>query len=85
MIEPELTEADVRRHVQLRLAEIEQARANSSQTANLEFRAAIFDPSSRASRMNGGEPETLAGLTPTRCVHSTQGLRPARRDVGHGR
>jgi len=64
VIEPELTDADVRRHVQLRLAEIEQARANSSQTANLEFRAAIFDPSSRASRMNGGEPETLTGLTP---------------------
>jgi predicted Zn-dependent peptidase len=62
--EPELTEADVHRHVQLRLAEIEQARANSSQTASLEFRAAIFDPASRASRMNGGEPETLTGLTP---------------------
>jgi zinc protease len=62
--EPQLAEADVRRHVQLRLAEIEQARANSAQTANLAFRAAVFDPTSRASRMNGGEPETLAGVTP---------------------
>jgi zinc protease len=64
VIEPELTEADVRRHVQLRLAEIEQARANSAQTANVAFRAAVFDPTSRASRMNGGEPDTLAGVTP---------------------
>ena len=77
VMEPELTEADVHRHVQLRLAEIEQARANSSQTANLEFRAAIFDPSSRASRMNGGEPETLTGLTPdaVRAFH-TAGFGP---------
>jgi len=62
--EPQLAEADVRRHVQLRLAEIEQARANSAQTANLAFRAAVFDPSSRASRMNGGEPETVEDVTP---------------------
>jgi predicted Zn-dependent peptidase len=41
------------------LAEIEQAQANSAQTASIAFRAAVFDEASRASRMNGGEPETV--------------------------
>ena len=31
------------RHVQLRLAEIEQAQANSAQTASIAFRAAVFE------------------------------------------
>jgi predicted Zn-dependent peptidase len=57
--EPTLAERDVNRHVQLRLAEIEQAQANSAQSANIAFRAAVYDQSSRASRMNGGEPETV--------------------------
>ena len=63
--EPTLADEDVNRHVQLRLAEIEQAQANSAQTASIAFRNAIFDASSRASRMNGGEPETVAQITPT--------------------
>src|SRR5215210_4482867 len=58
--EPTLAERDVNRHVQLRLAEIEQAQANSAQSANIAFRAAVYDESSRASRMNGGEPETVS-------------------------
>ena len=41
--EPSLAERDVNRHVQLRLAEIEQAQANSAQTASIAFRAAVFD------------------------------------------
>jgi predicted Zn-dependent peptidase len=57
--EPSLGARDVNRHVQLRLAEIEQAQANSAQTASIAFRAAVFDEASRASRMNGGEPETV--------------------------
>jgi zinc protease len=60
--EPTLAERDVNRHVQLRLAEIEQAQANSAQSANMAFRAAVYDESSRASRMNGGEPETVANV-----------------------
>ena len=60
--EPTLSERDVNRHVQLRLAEIEQAQANSAQTASIAFRAAIFDEASRASRMNGGEPETVGRI-----------------------
>ncbi len=62
--EPALADEDVSRHVQLRLAEIEQAQANSAQVATIAFRRAIFDPASRASRMNGGEPETVARVTP---------------------
>ncbi|MBA3529855.1 MAG: insulinase family protein [Propionibacteriaceae bacterium] len=62
--EPSLADDDVNRHVQLRLAEIEQAQANSSQMASIAFRSAIFDETSRAARMNGGEPETVATITP---------------------
>ena len=60
---PTLDQSDVDRHVQLRLAEIDQARANSAQLASLAFRASLFTAESRASRMNGGEPETVAAVT----------------------
>ena len=62
--EPSLADRDVNRHVQLRLAEIEQAQANSSQIASIAFRAAVFEESRRAARMNGGEPETVRQVTP---------------------
>ncbi len=62
--EPALAQDDVNRHVQLRLAEIEQAEANSAQTASTAFRETVFSPQSRASRMNGGQPETVAQVTP---------------------
>ena len=61
---PALADDDVRRHVTLRLAEIEQAQANSAQTATHTFRALAFDAGSRASRMNGGEAATVAAVTP---------------------
>lgn len=60
---PTLDSSDVDRHVQLRLAEIDQARANSAQLASLAFRSSMFTADSRASRMNGGEPETVAAVT----------------------
>ena len=41
--EPALADRDVNRHVQLRLAEIEQAQANSAQAASIAFRSAVFD------------------------------------------
>ena len=63
IIEPALTDRDVDRHVQLRLAEIEQAQANSAQAANIAFRSAVFDAETRASRMNGGQPETVSRVT----------------------
>jgi zinc protease len=62
-MEPSLADRDVNRHVQLRLAEIEQAQANSSQAASIAFRAAVFEETKRASRMNGGEPETVSQVT----------------------
>ena len=62
--EPALADDDVERHVQLRLAEIEQAQANSAQSASIAFRSTVFDPESRAARMNGGEPETVSKVTP---------------------
>jgi predicted Zn-dependent peptidase len=61
--EPSLADRDVNRHVQLRLAEIEQAQANSAHAASIAFRAAVFDETKRASRMNGGEPDTVRGVT----------------------
>ena len=62
--EPALADDDVNRHVQLRLAEIEQAAANSAQTASTVFRGTVFAADGRAARMNGGEPETVARITP---------------------
>ena len=64
VIEPSLADRDVNRHVQLRLAEIEQAQANSAQTASIAFRAAVFDETTRAARMSGGEPDTVRQVTP---------------------
>lgn len=61
--EPALAAEDVSRHVQLRLAEIEQARVNSAARANQEFRRVVFAAGSRAARMTGGEPETVAKVT----------------------
>jgi zinc protease len=62
--EPSLAGRDVNRHVQLRLAEIEQAQANSAQTASIAFRATVFDETRRAARMSGGQPETVRHVTP---------------------
>ncbi len=63
VIEPTLAAADVERHRDLRLAEIEQARANSAQRAGLEFRRAAIDPAARAGRPAGGEAGTVAAIT----------------------
>ena len=63
VIEPALAADDITRHVQLRLAEIEQGRANSASRASTEFRSAVFAADSRAARMNGGEPETVGSVT----------------------
>jgi zinc protease len=62
--EPSLADRDVNRHVQLRLAEIEQAQANPAQAASIAFRAAVFDDDKRAARMNGGEPQTVSRVNP---------------------
>ncbi len=64
VIEPALAEADVERHVQLRLAEIEQAQANSAQVASIAYRRVVYDAATRASRMTGGESASVARVTP---------------------
>jgi zinc protease len=58
--QPEISDADVARHVQIRLAQIEQSYANSAQLASMAFRESVFDPGSRASRMSGGEASSVA-------------------------
>jgi zinc protease len=60
--EPELSDADVARHVQIRLAQIEQAYANPAQAATIAFREAVFDPATRASRMSGGDRASVAAV-----------------------
>ena len=62
MTRPAFAPSDVDRHVALRLAQIEQARANSAQTAAIAFRSAVFAPGVRASRMTGGEAGTVAAV-----------------------
>lgn len=61
---PELAADDIERHRRLRLAEIEQSLANSAHRAAVAFRAATIAGRYRASRMAGGEPETVAAVTP---------------------
>ena len=62
VVSPQLTDADVARHVQIRLAQIEQAYANSAQAASIAFREAVFDPTTRASRSSGGERVSVAAI-----------------------
>lgn len=60
---PELAADNVDRHRSLRLGEIEQAAANSAQTATRAFAGLVFPPEHRASRMSGGQAETVAAVT----------------------
>ena len=62
--EPELSDADVRRQVELRLAEIAQHRAHPSHRGGQAFRAAVIDAGCRASRAAAGEADTVAAITP---------------------
>jgi predicted Zn-dependent peptidase len=61
--EPELTDADVDREREVRLAQIEQQLANGSMRADHALRGALFRPESRAARMKSGEPDTLRTVT----------------------
>lgn len=63
LAEAAFPEAEVRRHVRTRLAEIEQERAMPPQRAAREFIATYFDPSERASRPTAGSAETVAAIT----------------------
>ena len=63
--EPTLDPTDVRRHQQLRLAEIEQSESNSAHRANLAFRAACIQRKFRASEAPGGDREQVAAVEPS--------------------
>ena len=60
---PALDGPDIDRQVQLRLAEIGQARANPSQAAAIAFRRMVFADGTRFARMNDGEPDTITAVT----------------------
>lgn len=60
--EPRLASADVDRQTQLRLAEIEQLKANPGQAAAMVFRRLVFGDETRFARMTDGEPETVAAI-----------------------
>jgi predicted Zn-dependent peptidase len=61
--EPELSTSDVERHQSLRLAEIEHTMANSSNRAQIAFRAACIPSRFRSSRQAGGTATTVAAIT----------------------
>lgn len=77
LTEPALTDADVARQVATRLSQIEQVAANSASTADRWARRVLFDENSRAARMNGGEPDTVAELTRADLVRAHAGIDPS--------
>lgn len=63
VIEPALADADVERHRTILAAQVEHQLATGAGRANHALRRALVSPSSRASRMKSGEPDTLAHVT----------------------
>lgn len=61
--EPQLAEADVRRHVELRLAELAQEEAHPAHRGAMAFRASVIDQDFRASRSTAGEASGVSALT----------------------
>jgi len=70
---PELAEAQVERHRELRLADITQTFASSSRSAQVAFRKACLPRRFRASRMAGGSASRVARVTAAdvRAFHGT--------------
>lgn len=60
---PGLADADVRRQVDLRRADLAQLRANSAATATTEYRRRVIAAGARAGRPSGGEDVQVAALT----------------------
>ncbi len=63
LADPVFPEAELRRIVDSRLAEIEQERASAPHRAARELIATIYDASDRASRPTGGTAETVSAVT----------------------
>lgn len=64
LTEATFPEAEVRREVRHRLADIGQDRADPASLASLEFIATYFDPADRASRPAGGSHASVSRITP---------------------
>ncbi|MDO5710551.1 MAG: pitrilysin family protein [Micrococcales bacterium] len=64
LAEPAFGEAEVRRHVRARLADIDQDYASPGQRAAIEFISTYYPVASRLSRPTGGGPDTVAAITP---------------------
>jgi len=62
--EPAFLPNEVSRHVKIRLAEIEQERAQPAHRAAMEFIATYFDADERASRPTAGTKATVSTITP---------------------
>ncbi|TWD74907.1 putative Zn-dependent peptidase [Kribbella amoyensis] len=60
---PAFNQADVGRHVTIRLGEINQERANAGYRAREAFAGHLFDASTRRSRPTAGTPDTIRALT----------------------
>ena len=60
--EPAFPEAEVRRILRSRLAEIEQERASAPHRAARELGATLWAPTERASRPAAGRPETISAM-----------------------
>ncbi|GAA0337480.1 M16 family metallopeptidase [Micropruina glycogenica] len=69
VLEPTLEAADVRRHVELRLAEIGQHRAHPTHRGAEAFRAAVIDDDFRAARSSGGTAASVRRIS-TDDVHA---------------
>jgi len=61
---PAFLAKEVSRHVKIRLAEIDQERAQPGHRAAIEFIATYFDADERASRPTAGTKETVSAITP---------------------
>ncbi|HEY8619182.1 MAG TPA: pitrilysin family protein [Dermatophilaceae bacterium] len=61
---PAFLAKEVSRHVKIRLAEIDQERAQPGHRAAIEFIATYFDADERASRPIAGTKETVSAITP---------------------
>lgn len=63
LAEPVFPEAEVRRILRTRVAEIEQERASAAHRAARELARTLWDPADRASRPAAGSVESITGLT----------------------
>ncbi|WP_392542837.1 M16 family metallopeptidase [Oryzobacter telluris] len=63
LADPVFPEAEVRRILRIRLAEIEQERASAGHRAAKELTRTLWAPGERAATPTGGTPETIGSLT----------------------